>query len=43
MTTVRVNDISMYFEVHGEGESLLMIQGLDFEISHRRIGYARIK
>ncbi|WP_342676689.1 alpha/beta fold hydrolase [Methanofollis sp. UBA420] len=33
MPTVHVNDIDMYYEAHGEGEPLLMIQGLGFEIS----------
>jgi pimeloyl-ACP methyl ester carboxylesterase len=33
MPTVHVKDIEMYYEVHGEGEPLLMIQGLGFEIS----------
>lgn len=33
MPTVHVNDIEMYYAVHGEGEPLVMIQGLGFEIS----------
>jgi len=33
MPTVRVNDIDMYYEIHGQGEPLVMIQGLGFEIS----------
>jgi pimeloyl-ACP methyl ester carboxylesterase len=33
MPTVHVNDIDMYYEIHGAGEPLLMIQGLGFEIS----------
>jgi 3-oxoadipate enol-lactonase len=33
MPTVHVNGINMYYEVHSEGEPLLMIQGLGFEIS----------
>lgn len=33
MSTIHVNGITMYYEVHGEGEPLLMIQGLGFEIS----------
>jgi pimeloyl-ACP methyl ester carboxylesterase len=33
MPTVHVHDIDMYYEIHGEGEPLLMIQGLGFEIS----------
>ena len=28
-----VNDINMYYEIHGKGEPLLMIQGLGFEMS----------
>jgi pimeloyl-ACP methyl ester carboxylesterase len=33
MPHVRVDDISIYCEIHGEGEPLVMIQGLGFEIS----------
>ena len=33
MPTVEVNDINIYYEIHGVGEPLLMIQGLGFEIS----------
>ncbi len=33
MPTVHVNDIDIYYEIHGEGKPLLMIQGLGFEIS----------
>lgn len=33
MPTVHVNDIDMYYEVHGKGEPLVLIQGLGFEIS----------
>jgi len=33
MPTIEVNGISMYYEIHGEGEPILMIQGLGFEIS----------
>jgi len=33
MPIVHVNDIDVYYEIHGEGEPLLMIQGLGFEIS----------
>jgi len=33
MPTVHVNDIDMYYEIHGSGEPLVMIQGLGFEIS----------
>jgi pimeloyl-ACP methyl ester carboxylesterase len=33
MSTVHVNDIDIYYEIHGEGKPLLMIQGLGFEIS----------
>jgi pimeloyl-ACP methyl ester carboxylesterase len=33
MPMVKVNDINMYYEIHGEGESLIFIQGLGTEIS----------
>lgn len=33
MPLVHVNDIDMYYEIHGKGEPLLMIQGLGFEMS----------
>jgi len=33
MPTVKVNDINMYYEIHGAGEPLVLIQGLGFEIS----------
>jgi 3-oxoadipate enol-lactonase len=33
MPLVHVNDINMYYEIHGKGEPLLMIQGLGFEMS----------
>lgn len=33
MSIVKVNDINMYFEIHGEGEPLVMIQGMGIEIS----------
>lgn len=33
MQTVKVNDINMYYEIHGEGEPLIFIQGLGTEIS----------
>ncbi|HEX3001470.1 MAG TPA: alpha/beta fold hydrolase [Methanoregula sp.] len=33
MPTERVNEIDMYYEIHGNGEPLVMIQGLGFEIS----------
>lgn len=33
MPTVHVNDIDMYYEIHGNGEPLVMLQGLGFEIS----------
>ena len=41
--TVRVNDILMYYETHGEGEPLVMIQGLGVELSSivREPGRAR--
>jgi len=32
MPTVHVNDIDMYYEVHGEGEPLLVIWGIGGEI-----------
>jgi pimeloyl-ACP methyl ester carboxylesterase len=31
--TIKVNDINMYYEIHGDGEPLVLIQGLGFEIS----------
>jgi len=43
MPTVHVNDIGMYYEVHGEGEPLLMVREMSFETSNRRIRNARIK
>ncbi len=33
MPTVRVNDIDLYYEVHGEGEPLLLIAGLGSGVS----------
>ncbi len=33
MPTVKVKDINMYYEIHGVGEPLVLIQGLGFEIS----------
>lgn len=33
MPTVKVNDINMYYEIHGEGEPLLMIQGMGGDLS----------
>ena len=33
MPTAKVNDINMYYEIHGEGEPLIFIQGLGTEIS----------
>jgi 3-oxoadipate enol-lactonase len=33
MPHARVNEISIYYEIHGEGEPLVMIQGLGFELS----------
>jgi pimeloyl-ACP methyl ester carboxylesterase len=33
MPLAHVNDIDMYYEIHGKGEPLLMIQGLGFEMS----------
>jgi 3-oxoadipate enol-lactonase len=38
MPTVKVNDINMYYEVHGEGEPVVLICGLGNDISpYRRI------
>jgi 3-oxoadipate enol-lactonase len=34
MPQVQVNDINIYYEVHGEGEPLLMIQGYGFYSGH---------
>lgn len=36
MPTVRVNDITMYYEVHGEGEPLLLIGGLSNDVTDYR-------
>ena len=33
MPIAKVNDINMYYEIHGEGEPLIFIQGLGTEIS----------
>jgi 3-oxoadipate enol-lactonase len=33
MPTARVNDITMYYEIHGEGEPLVLISGLNSEHS----------
>ena len=33
MPAVKVNDINMYYEIHGEGKPLIFIQGLGTEIS----------
>ncbi|MGB9978711.1 alpha/beta fold hydrolase [Methanobacterium sp.] len=33
MPTVKVNDVDMYYEIHGKGEQLIFIQGLGTEIS----------
>lgn len=33
MPTVQVNDIRMYYEIHGEGEPLALIVGLGTDIS----------
>lgn len=33
MPKIKVNDINMYYEIHGEGEPLVLIQGLGAEIS----------
>lgn len=38
MPTVTVNDIAMYYEVHGEGESLVLIGGLSNDVTD----YARM-
>jgi 3-oxoadipate enol-lactonase len=34
MPTVKANDINIYYEIHGEGEPLLMIQGYSFYSGH---------
>jgi len=34
MPTVNANDINIYYEIHGEGEPLLMIQGYSFNSGH---------
>ncbi len=33
MPTIKVRDINVYYEIHGVGEPLVLIQGLGFEIS----------
>jgi hypothetical protein len=33
MSTAQVNGITMYYEVHGAGESLLLINGLGADIT----------
>ena len=33
MSIIRVNDIDMYYEIHGEGEPLVVIWGMGGEIS----------
>lgn len=33
MPTEHVNDIQMYYEIHGEGEPLVLISGLGTDIS----------
>jgi len=33
MPRIKVNDINMYYEIHGEGKPLVLIQGLGAEIS----------
>jgi len=33
MPYVKVNDIHMYYEIHGEGEPLVLILGLGTDIS----------
>ena len=33
MPKVKVNDISIYYEVHGEEEPLLLIMGLGFDLT----------
>ena len=33
MPTIKVNDISMYYEIHGDGEPLVLITGLGNDIS----------
>ena len=32
MPTVKVNDISVYYEIHGEGEPLVLIMGLATDV-----------
>ncbi len=36
MPTIRVDDISVYYEIHGQGEPLLLINGLGAELSEFR-------
>ena len=45
MPTVKVNDIQMYYEIHGEGKPLLLIGGLGRPIGvaeHERLARATI-
>jgi len=32
MPTVKVNDIQMYYEIHGEGKPLLLLGGLGLDL-----------
>ncbi len=33
MPTIKINDINIYYEIHGEGEPLLLIPGLRNDVS----------
>lgn len=42
MPTIEVNDINMYYEIHGEGEPLVNIQGWGVEITSASFGASQI-
>ncbi len=33
MPTIKVNDINMYYEIHGQGEPLLLIMGMGADLT----------
>lgn len=42
MPSIKVDDISIYYEMHGQGEPLLLINGLGADISEFRALIERI-
>lgn len=42
MPTIKVNDINLYYEIHGEGETLINIQGWGVEITSAEFGAPQI-